>query len=365
MSWRKRIHIQERDHQFIFKKSVAGDFSADDAGKYAGHARERTIVTMANALKQKPLKQIGKASTTRATLPPDAALKKLLQIFLQEDLGAAGDVTSNAMIDARRQATALIVARTPGVLAGTRLVQSLAGMVKPALRVHCAARDGEHVRQGQEVFRISGSLRGILLVERTMLNVLGRLSGVATLTNQFARRVNTTNARIRDTRKTTPGLRALEKYAVVCGGGVSHRLGLFDAFLAKDNHVAGLNPRRMALEIQRAIGVARRTNKIKFAMVEVDTLDQLDALLRLPHGVIDAILLDNMGVTTLRKAVALRNQLAPRVQLEASGGVTLVTVAAIAKTGVDFVSVGAITHSAAQIDFAMDIQTAPRKRGRV
>ena len=365
MSWRKRIHIQERDHQFIFKKSVAGDFSANNAGKYAGHARERTIAFMANALKQKLLKQIGKVSTTRATLPPDAALKKLLQIFLQEDLGAAGDVTSNAMIDARRQATALIVARTHGVLAGTRLVQLLAGMVKPALRVHCAARDGEHVRQGQEVFRISGSLRGILLVERTMLNVLGRLSGVATLTHQFVGRVNTTNARIRDTRKTTPGLRALEKYAVVCGGGVSHRLGLFDAFLAKDNHVAGLNPRRMALEIQRAIGVARRTHAIKFAMVEVDTLDQLDALLRLPHGVIDAILLDNMGVTTLRKAVALRNQLAPRVQLEASGGVTLVTVAAIAKTGVDFVSVGAITHSAAQIDFAMDIQTAPRKRGRV
>ena len=365
MSWRKRIHIQERDHQFIFKKCVAGDFAANDAGKYAGHARERTIAPMANALKQKPLKQIGKASTTRATLPPDAALKKLLHMFLQEDLGAAGDVTSNAMIDARRQATALIVARTPGVLAGGRLVRLLAGMVKPALRVHCAARDGEQVRQGQEVFRISGSLRGILLLERTMLNLLGRLSGVATFTNSFAKQVTGTKARIRDTRKTTPGLRALEKYAVVCGGGVSHRLGLFDAFLAKDNHVAGLNPLQMSLEIQRAIATARLKNKLKFAMVEVDILDQLDALLRLPHGVIDAILLDNMSVTMLRKAVELRNQLAPRVQLEASGGVTLTTVAAIAKTGVDFVSVGAITHSAAQIDFAMDIQTAPRKRGHV
>ncbi|MSR33515.1 MAG: carboxylating nicotinate-nucleotide diphosphorylase [Phycisphaerales bacterium] len=324
---------------------------------------------MANARKKKAkkklLKQASKGNTTDARLPPDAVLKKLLAIFLQEDLGAAGDVTSNAMISAQRQATAFVVARKSGVLAGTRLVQLLAGQVKPALAVHCNSHDGEQVCEGQKVFRISGSLRGILLVERTMLNLLGRLSGVATFTNSFAKQVVGTKARIRDTRKTTPGLRALEKYAVICGGGVSHRAGLFDAFLAKDNHVAGLHPRSMALEIQRAIGAARRTNKLKFAMVEVDTLDQLEALLRLPHGVIDAILLDNMDVATLRKAVALRDLLAPGVQLEASGGVTLATIAAIAKTGVDFVSVGAITHSAAQIDFAMDIQSSPRKGGRL
>ena len=197
-----------------------------------------------------------------------------------------------------------------------------------------------------------------------MLNLLGRLSGVATFTNTFATQVKGTKARIRDTRKTTPGLRALEKYAVVCGGGVSHRAGLFDAFLAKDNHVAGLTPQRMAHDIHQAIIAARRHNTLKFTMVEVDTLDQLNALLRLPNGVIDAILLDNMGLVILRKAVALRDRLAPGVQLEASGGVTLKTVAAIAQCGVDFVSVGAITHSAPQIDFAMDIQSVSPKKGR-
>ena len=325
---------------------------------------ERTIGHMLNARKEKPCRQVTHRSALNAQLPPDAVLKKLLKNFLQEDLGAAGDVTSNAMISARSQATAYVVARTAGVLSGARLVELLASMVRPTLTVRGMVRDGERVCEGQKVFCISGSLRGILLLERTMLNLLGRLSGVATSTNTFATQVKGTKARIRDTRKTTPGLRALEKYAVVCGGGVSHRAGLFDAFLAKDNHVAGLTPRRMAHDIHQAIIAAHRHNTLKFAMVEVDTLDQLDALLRLPNGVIDAILLDNMSLVTLRKAVALRDRLAPGVQLEASGGVTLKTVAAIAQCGVDFVSVGAITHSAPQIDFAMDIQSASRKRGR-
>ena len=325
---------------------------------------ERTIVRMSNARKEKPFRQVTHRSALNAQLPPDAVLKKLLKNFLQEDLGAVGDVTSNAMISARSQATAYVVARTAGVLSGARLVELLASMTRPALTVRGMVRDGERVREGQKVFCISGSLRGILLLERTMLNLLGRLSGVATFTNTFATQVKGTKARIRDTRKTTPGLRALEKYAVVCGGGVSHRAGLFDAFLAKDNHVAGLTPQRMAHDIHQAIIAARRHNTLKFTMVEVDTLDQLNALLRLPNEVIDAILLDNMSLVTLRKAVALRDRLAPGVQLEASGGVTLKTVAAIAQCGVDFVSVGAITHSAPQIDFAMDIQSVSPKKGR-
>ncbi len=362
MAWRKRVHIKKCNHQLVFKKLVAGDFAANDAGKYAGHMGERTIGRMLNARKEKPFRQVSHRSALNAQLPADTVLKKLLKNFLHEDLGSVGDVTSNAMISARSKATAYVVARTAGVLAGARLVELLASMVHPALTVRGMVRDGERVREGQKVFCISGSLRGILLLERTMLNLLGRLSGVATFTNAFATQVKGTKARIRDTRKTTPGLRALEKYAVVCGGGVSHRAGLFDAFLAKDNHVAGLTPRRMAHDIHQAIVAARHQYKLKFAMVEVDTLDQLDALLRLPNGVIDAILLDNMSLITLRKAVALRDRLAPRVQLEASGGVTLKTVAAIAQCGVDFVSVGAITHSAPQIDFAMDIQSASRKR---
>ncbi len=306
----------------------------------------------------------GSKVATGASLPRDTALQKMLAQFLHEDLGAAGDVTSNAMIGARRKATAVIVARTAGVLAGGRLVRLMANRVKPALTVRVLVSDGEHFRQGQSIFRLSGSLRSILRLERTMLNLVGRLSGVATFTDAFARQVAHTKARIRDTRKTTPGLRALEKYAVVCGGGVSHRAGLFDAFLAKDNHVAGLNPRAMARQIHAGIAAARRKNKLKFAMVEVDNLRQLQELLRLPKGVIDAILLDNMNVSTLRKAVQLRHQLAAHIQLEASGGVTLDTVFAIAKSGVDFISVGAITHSATQIDFAMDMQSAPQKRVR-
>ena len=362
MAWRKRVHIKKCNHQLVFKKLVAGDFAANNAGKYAGHMCERTIGRMLNARKEKPFRQVSHRSALNAQLPADTVLKKLLKNFLHEDLGSVGDVTSNAMISARSKVTAYVVARTAGVLAGARLVELLASMVHPALTVRAMVRDGERVRKGQKVFCISGSLRGILLLERTMLNILGRLSGVATFTNAFATEVQGTKARIRDTRKTTPGLRALEKYAVVCGGGVSHRAGLFDAFLAKDNHVAGLTPRRMAHDIHQAIVAARHQYKLKFAMVEVDTLDQLDALLRLPNGVIDAILLDNMSLITLRKAVALRDRLAPRIQLEASGGVTLKTVASIAQCGVDFVSVGAITHSAPQIDFAMDIQSASRKR---
>ena len=321
---------------------------------------------MANALKQKPFLQVHKASTTRATLPPGPALKKLLQIFLQEDLGAAGDVTSNAMIGAERVATAYVVARSAGVLAGAPIVKALANIVSPSLKVRGFMRDGDQFRKGQQLFRIQGSLRGILLLERTLLNILGRLCGVATLTNAFATRVRTSGAKtkVRDTRKTTPGLRALEKYAVCCGGGVSHRAGLFDAFLAKDNHVAGFNPRDMAMQIQIAARAARRKHALQFVMVEVDNLRQLAALLRFSSADVDAILLDNMSLPLLRQAVALRDQMAPRVQLEASGGVTLRTVAAIAQTGVDFVSVGAITHSAPQIDLALDMQSKISKRAR-
>ena len=343
---------------------MAGNFAADDAGKYAGHVWQRTIATMPAAHKSKVALQRINSKTAGATLPNGAALRAILAGFLDEDLGAAGDVTSNAMIAAGRVATALVVARTDGVLAGAPLVKALANIVNPSLRVRGFLRDGDRFHKGQQLFRIHGSLRGILLLERTLLNILGRLCGVATLTNAFASRVKATKAKVRDTRKTTPGLRALEKYAVCCGGGVSHRAGLFDAFLAKDNHVEGLNPHDMAMQIQSAAHTARRKHKLKFVMVEVDNLRQLAALLRFSAAEVDAILLDNMSLPMLRKAVALRDQMAPRVQLEASGGVTLRTVTAIAKTGVDFVSVGAITHSAPQIDLALDMQSKISKRTR-
>ncbi len=319
---------------------------------------------MPAAHKSKVASQRINSKSAGATLPNGAALRANLAGFLDEDLGAAGDVTSNAMIAAGRVATALVVARTDGVLAGAPLVKALVNIVNPSLRVRGFLRDGDRFHKGQKLFRIYGSLRGILLLERTLLNILGRLCGVATLTNAFSSRVKVTKAKVRDTRKTTPGLRALEKYAVCCGGGVSHRAGLFDAFLAKDNHVAGLNPKDMATQIQSAARAARRKHKLKFVMVEVDNLRQLTALLRFSSDEVDAILLDNMSLPHLRKAVALRDQMAPRVQLEASGGVTLRTVAPIAKTGVDFVSVGAITHSAPQIDLALDMQSKISKRKR-
>lgn len=265
------------------------------------------------------------------------------------------------MISVDRRATAFVVARSAGVFAGAGVAQALARIAGPSIKIRLLLRDGERFRAGQALMRVSGRLREILRLERTLLNLLGRMCGVATLTRAFVDRTRGTAARIRDTRKTTPGLRALEKYAVRCGGGDSHRAGLFDAFLAKDNHVAGLVPDRMAAAIARGAAAARRKRKLSFTMAEVDSLRQLESLLRIRPAAVDAVLLDNMSAAKLRKAVALRDLLAPRVKLEASGGVTLRTVGAIARSGVDFVSVGAITHSAPQIDLGLDIKPAQRR----
>jgi nicotinate-nucleotide pyrophosphorylase (carboxylating) len=281
-----------------------------------------------------------------------------LRAFLREDLGARGDVTSLAIVPAERRATAMVRARGPGVLAGVEVVRRLVAIGAPGVRCRVLVRDGSRFRRGAAVLSLAGPLRGILRVERVMLNLLGRMSGVATATRAMVDAAAGTRARIRDTRKTTPGLRALEKAAVVSGGGMSHRAGLFDAFLAKDNHLAGVPLERLASVVQRGIARARRRAPLAFTMVEVDTEAQFVALLALPRGVVDVVLLDNMSPARMRRIVALRDRCVPWLKLEASGGVTVASVPRIARSGVDFISAGSITHSAPQVDFGLDIMEA-------
>lgn len=287
---------------------------------------------------------------TSSLLFPDACISPLeienaVMRALAEDLGRAGDVTSIAIVPEQLQAEARVVARRPGVIAGLPLVELAFRKLDAAVRITPRARDGDRVEAGAVLMAVTASGRAVLAAERTALNFLGQLSGVATATAQFVRRIAHTKARMTCTRKTTPGLRALEKYAVRCGGGFNHRFGLDDAILIKDNHIAvagGIAP-----VLARARAAAGHLVKIE---IEVDTLAQLDEVLA--AGGADVVLLDNMTPETLRQAV---ERVDGRLATEASGRVTLETVAAIAETGVDYISTGWITHSAPSLDVALDI----------
>jgi nicotinate-nucleotide pyrophosphorylase (carboxylating) len=288
---------------------------------------------------------------TASLLCPDAFLSPLeidaaVTRALAEDLGRAGDITSIATIPEDTPARAAVVARKPGVIAGLPLVVATFQKLAPAIEITAEARDGASVAAKTALMTVAGPARAVLAAERTALNLLGRLSGVATATQEFVRRVAGTRTRICCTRKTTPGLRALEKYAVRCGGGFNHRFGLDDAMLIKDNHIAVAGGIRAVLE--RARAAAGHLVKIE---IEVDSLDQLREVLDV--GLADAVLLDNMDAATMRKAVAM---VAGKVPLEASGGITLDTIAEIASTGVDYASSGWITHSAPNLDVALDIE---------
>jgi nicotinate-nucleotide pyrophosphorylase (carboxylating) len=282
--------------------------------------------------------------------------RALVRMGLDEDLGAAGDVTTRALIPADQTGSVQIVARQNGVLAGMPVALMVFAEVDPSVVFTPLADDGDVLAAGHLVAELSGSLRSLLTGERTCLNFLTHLSGVATLTRQYVSKVAGTRAGIYDTRKTLPGWRALEKYAVAAGGGKNHRMGLNDMILIKDNHLAGWRAAAPDHSIAAAVRMARdwQTNRGDSPLqieVEVDTLAQLtDAL----GGEPDMILLDNMTLEDLRQAVALRNERAPQVELEASGGVCLTTVAAIAATGVERISVGALTHSAPALDLAFD-----------
>ncbi len=275
---------------------------------------------------------------------PDLLVDPVVRAALAEDLGRAGDITSEACVAPEARLAVQFAARAPGVVAGLDCARLALAAMDGAISFSAQRRDGDAVEAGEVLARAQGNARAILAAERTALNLMGRLSGVATLTRAYVQAVEGTGAAIVDTRKTTPGLRLLEKYAVRCGGGVNHRFGLDDAILIKDNHVAAAGG--VAEALRRAKAVAGHLVKIE---VEVDSLDQFDEAVAAGP---DVIMLDNFGLDDLREAV---RRAQGRVRLEASGGVNLASVRAIAETGVDVISVGALTHSAAVLDIGLDV----------
>jgi nicotinate-nucleotide pyrophosphorylase (carboxylating) len=290
-------------------------------------------------------------------------------LALAEDLGRQGDWTTNALVSEEAVGRAAVVVRQAGVVAGLPAVPLALEKFDPRLRWSPEAEDGRQVESGRRLGAVEGPARGMLAAERVLLNLLGRMSGIATLTRKYVDAVAGTKARIYDTRKTTPGWRRLEKYAVRCGGGWNHRTGLFEAVLIKDNHLAlwaqGVAAGQSAATPAEAVQQARRFLQEHAAAaaamiieVEVDTLGQLEAALAAAP---DLVLLDNMGPAELRQAVARRNAVNPAVELEASGGVDLASVRRIAESGVERISVGALTHSAAALDIGLDwLSAGPR-----
>ena len=270
---------------------------------------------------------------------PDPNLDRLIRIALAEDIGP-GDITTRLTIPLRTQTRTRLVARQPGVLAGIGVCRRVFRAVNPRARLTAQVRDGTSYEAGSVLALVRGPARAILAAERTALNFLQRLSGIATLTRRYVDAVKGTGAKILDTRKTTPGWRALEKYAVRCGGGSNHRMGLYDMVLVKDNHIAAAGSIAVAL---------KRTQGARVPVeVEVRTIAQLRAALAAGAR---RILLDNMDLARMRRAVSLARG---RAKLEASGGITLRRVRAVAETGVDYISVGALTHSAPAADIALD-----------
>lgn len=285
-----------------------------------------------------------------------AAAERLVELAIAEDLGDRGDITSQALLPPELTGSVNLVARAGGVVSGIPVGQLALRRTDATCRWESIVADGARMGRGTVLATLSGPVRSLLTAERTVLNFLTHLSGIATLTRRYVDAVAGTSAVILDTRKTLPGWRVLEKYAVRCGGGTNHRIGLWDAVLIKDNHLAAVSEHsgRPLAEIVR---IARERAPAGVTIeIEVDSLEQLaDALAGAP----DLVLLDNMSPTRLRDAVALRNRIAPGVLLEASGGVELASVAAIARCGVDRISVGRITHSAPAVDLAFDWQAAP------
>jgi len=273
------------------------------------------------------------------------AIDTVVRAALDED-APWGDLTSEVLIPADALATAQLVAREPGVFSGEAVFEAAFRLTDPRILVHRLTADGAAFAAGDVLAEASGPARGILQAERIGLNFVQRMSGIATLTSAHVFAVKDTRARITDTRKTTPGLRALEKYAVRCGGGFNHRFGLDDAILIKDNHIAVAGGIRAVLE--RAKAAAGHLVKIE---IEVDSLEQLQEVL--DCGLADVVLIDNFDVASMRKAV---EQVAGRLVIEASGGITLDTIGEIATTGVDYASSGALTHSAPALDVGLDIE---------
>ena len=297
--------------------------------------------------------------------PPIDDLKELIHLAKREDLGPAGgdDVTSRLTLPANQVGVGTLLQKEVGVVCGLPIVEMVCRAYDERLRVelipgfHMEIIEGRYSDQRTTpLLRVRGPVRSLLSAERVVLNFLQHMSGVATHTNRFVRRVTGTPAKIYDTRKTRPGFRALDKYAVRCGGGFNHRTGLYDAILAKDNHVAGVTTRDLREWAAGIVAQSRTENPSRLIEIEVTSLEQLQELLKV-EGV-HVILLDNMDCPTMEQAVQMRDAAGKRghVELEASGGVTLETVRSIATTGVERISVGAITHSAPALDISLEIE---------
>ncbi|ASS73812.1 nicotinate-nucleotide diphosphorylase (carboxylating) [Tumebacillus algifaecis] len=273
----------------------------------------------------------------------ERVIERAVRAALEEDIGS-GDITTNSIVSRDKAGHGTLLAKEPGVIAGLDVAEVAFKLVDPTLEIKRLVADGDAVAKGTPLMEVFGSARSILIAERVALNFLQRMSGIATRTSKFVELVRYYNAKIVDTRKTTPGLRALEKYAVVIGGGRNHRFGLFDAVLIKDNHI------EIAGGVKQAIMAAR--HQIPHTMrveVEVESLEQIDEALEVKA---DIIMLDNMTFETMREAV---EKIAGRALIEASGGVTEETIVDIAKTGVDYISIGALTHSIKSLDISLDI----------
>jgi nicotinate-nucleotide pyrophosphorylase (carboxylating) len=285
---------------------------------------------------------MSEAPSPSLDLPP-LLVEQAVAAALDEDLGQAGDITTDAIIPADARGKAAIVAREEGTVAGLDLAEAAFRILDPEVKFTRVVADGKKVSAGGVIARVEGLTRALLTGERTALNFLNRLSGIATLTAKFVASVKGTKARIACTRKTTPNLRAFEKYAVRVGGGANHRFGLYDAVLVKDNHIAAAGGIANALKMIRS-----RVGHLVKIEVEVETIAQLEEALRYP---IDAVLLDNMDMATMKKAVDL---VKGRAVTEASGGVSLKTVGEIARTGVDVISVGALTHAPRSLNSSLE-----------
>jgi nicotinate-nucleotide pyrophosphorylase (carboxylating) len=278
----------------------------------------------------------------------------LIRMAIEEDLGR-GDMTSEILFKDDAVAKANIISREEIIVCGMEITREILKCYNERLKLKVRLNDGESAHVGSKLAIIEGPLRSMLTAERVMLNFLQRLSGIATTTGKYVRAIQGTKAKIYDTRKTMPGWRILEKYAVRCGGGYNHRLGLYDGILIKDNHLAQLG-RKFQPKLRKIICKARKVKGVKFVAVEVDHVDdQLNYVLEIPG--IDIVLLDNMGQWQLKHAVDMRNQMCGKNKkplLEASGNITLDSVSAIAQCGIDRIAVGAITHSARAVDIGLD-----------